>query len=423
MKRSLLGLLLTSLLACGVESATSREEINAPDRDERDPGGLQPPNGSSTPGGEPGSTPTPAAPLPADFDDSKLDPFFAEKMKAAKVPGMAAAVVKGGTVRWSHGYGLADIASTRPVTADTLFMLASVSKPVNATALLTLIADPARNLKLDDAIDPQLPFTVRNPRFPTVPITFRMLLTHTSSLIDGFDYGNETVPGDSPTPLSTWVQAYVRRSTNWSASRPGTRWSYSNSATALAGLLVERISGMNLQEYCTKAVFEPLAMKESSWFLKGLDPTHIALPYNEDTNGGFITNGHHGYPDYPDGQLRTSAPQLGRFVAMVLQKGELDGKRVLPAASAEEMQKVQLPNVDTAQALSLYYDSIDGTKVLGHNGADTGVSTDMWIDPAKNVGFVLLTNGTLYLDENPPQAEVDAMLEMNKKLLQLAHTL
>ncbi len=417
MKRSLLGLLLATLLACGVETATSTEEIRAPDRDEPAANAPRP-----APGGDE-TKKTPAEPLPPAFDDERLAPFFEEKMKAARVPGMAAAVVKGGTVRWSHGYGLADIASKRPVTSDTLFMLASVSKPVNATALLTLLADPTRNVKLDDPIDAHLPFSVRNPRFTSVPITFRMLLTHTSSLIDGADFGNETVLGDAAMPLATWVQNYVRRSANWSASRPGTSWSYSSSATALAGLLVERISGMNLQDYCKKAVFEPLSMNESSWFLKGLDPSHIALPYDDDESGGFFTKGHHGYPDYPDGQLRTSAPQLARFVAMLLQRGEVDGKRVLPQASADEMRRVQHPDISQEQALSLYWDSIDETKVLGHNGADTGVSTDMWLDPAKNVGFVLLTNGTLYLDDNPPESEIEAMYDMNRKLLELAHAL
>jgi CubicO group peptidase (beta-lactamase class C family) len=421
MQRSLLGVLIACLVACEAPAVTKADSINAPDRDSPSESGS--PKGDGRPPGDDGAPGPTVPPLPPDFDDAKLDPFFAEKMKAAKIPGMAVAVVKGASVRWSHGYGFADIQAKKPVTADTIFMLASVSKPVNATALLTLMADPARKLGLDDAIDAHVPFTVRSPRFPSVPITFRMLLTHTSSIIDGTNDDRRVVVGDSPIPLRTWVQGHLAQRANWSTSRPGTAYSYSNSATALAGLLVELISGMNLQDYCKKTVFEPLAMQESSWFLKGLDPSHVALPYDEDGASGFKTAGHHGYPDYPDGQLRTSAPQLGRFLAMIAQRGEYQGKRILPVASADEMRRVQFPNVEPSQALSLYYEDRDGTRVLGHNGADTGVSTDMWLDPKDNSGYVLLTNGTLYLDDNPPQAEVDAMSAMNGKLLSLAHAL
>jgi CubicO group peptidase (beta-lactamase class C family) len=156
-------------------------------------------------------------PSAAAEDASSTDPFFAAQMRAARVPGIAVALIGGGRIKWAKGYGLANIAEKRPVTPDTLFMIASTSKAVTAVALMQLIEDPARGLDLDQDVDANLPFTVRNPSFPDTPITYRMLLTHTSGLIDSQDgYWDIEEPtplhaGDSPIQLLDFQRGYVAR--------------------------------------------------------------------------------------------------------------------------------------------------------------------------------------------------------------------
>lgn len=378
--------------------------------------------------------PAPGAPVPASdagscapgplpvVDTTALDPFFAAQMKAANIPGLSVAVVGGGRIKWAKAYGFADLGEKKPVTTDTVFMVASVSKTITAVALMQLIEDPANGLSLDQDVNGKLPFVVRNPRFPNTPITYRMLLTHTSSLIDSDTYWTIAAPqplhqGDSPIALLDFARSYVARADSWSSAAPGTAHAYSNTGASLTGLLVETISGKNLQDYAKANIFDRLGMKESSFFLRGLDVAHIAMPYD---GTPLAPVGHYGYPDYPDGQLRTSAPQLARFLLMFAQKGEC-GQRVLKPETVETMEAVQMPSVDGLQALIWYYDTKAGTKVLGHRGGDAGVSTDMFFDPATGSGYVLLSNGST--NTSGTAAAQAAMDAMNEELLDLAKTL
>jgi CubicO group peptidase (beta-lactamase class C family) len=382
------------------------------------------PSTGTTP--QPGDPPTPAASCAAGpvgvIDTSALDPFFTAQMATAKVPGLSVAVVGGGRIKWAKSYGLANIAEQKPVTNDTIFMLASISKTVTAVALMQLLEDPARGLALDQDVNGKLPFSVRNPRFPSTPITYRMLLTHTASLIDSDGYWAVAMPdpltqGDSPIALLDFDRGYVAKADSWSSAKPGTVYAYSNTGASLTGLLVETISGMNLQDYSKKNIFDRLGMNESGWFLRNLDPSHIAMPYD---GTPLTAQGHYGYPDYPDGQLRTSAPQLARFLLMFAQRGEC-GQRVLQQATVDTMRTVQLPAVDSLQALIWYYDTKAGTEVLGHRGGDKGVSTDMFFDPKTGSGYVLLSNGST--NTSGSTAAEAAMTAMNEKLLQLSKDL
>ena len=138
-----------------------------------------------------------------------LDDYILNFMKDNKLPGVGVAIVKGGKLVLAKGYGYADIDKDIPYTANTIQEIASLSKPVTATALMKLWE---RGLfQLDEPIDSYLPFTVRNPNSPEVPITFRMLMNHTSSII-----GNDvnapplfaTAPGTAM-PLGVFLQNFL----------------------------------------------------------------------------------------------------------------------------------------------------------------------------------------------------------------------
>lgn len=422
-------LLLAVLQACSAPSVAKQDSKDrsstgdeVDDRgDDREATGDNT-DGTSTPAGPGAGAGCADGPL-ATVDTTAIDPFFTQHMKTAGVPGAAVAVIGGGRIKWAKGYGYANVAEKKPVTTDTLFMLASVSKAVTAAALMQLVEDKSRGLGLDQDINAKLPFTVRSPRFPSTPITYRMLLTHTASLIDSNTYWSIAMPtpltqGDHPTPLFDFEKSYVARSDSWSQARPGTAYSYSNTGAALIGLLVERISGKNLQDYTKANFFDRLGMKESSWFLRGLDASHIAVPYD---GAPLAPQGHYGYPDYPAGQLRTSVTQLSRFLLAFAQKGKCGSARILEEATVAEIGKPQIPSIEPSQGLIWYVDTKGGKNALGHNGGDVGVSTDMFFDPATGNGYVLLTNGSTNTSGSP--AAQNAMKAMNDELMRLSSTL
>lgn len=337
--------------------------------------------------------------------DQDLDRFIQDQMQRAHVPGLQACIVKHGTAVWAGAYGLADLERQVPVTKHTLFMLASVSKTVTGTALMQLV--DAGLLDLDDGVNRYLPAfaAVENPSHPAVPITFRELLAHSSSIQDNWDViEGYYVPGDSPVPLDRYLGNYLLPfGRNYDAGRnfypwaPGTQTRYSNIGFALVGGMVERVGGVPCDRWCEQHIFQPLGMQETAWFLRDLDPARVALPYefNHRTRR-YHTDGHYGYPDYPDGQLRSSALQLARFLVAHIQDGVFQGSRVLSRAAVLEMRRPQYPS-DPTQGLAFYHWDHEGEDRIGHSGGDTGASTEMWYRLSDGAGVIVLANGGAWL--------------------------
>src|SRR5207244_11914988 len=142
------------------------------------------------------------------------------------------------------------------VDDETVFMLASISKTVMAVAAMQAVE--AGLLSLDADVNDVCPFQVRTPSFPDIPITLRMLLTHSSSIRDNWTNINQTyVQGDSSTPLGDYLRAYLEPGGHWyderhnfSRVRPGSAYDYCNIAAALAGYLVETASGTAFDRWC-----------------------------------------------------------------------------------------------------------------------------------------------------------------------------
>ncbi|MCA9726937.1 MAG: serine hydrolase [Candidatus Eisenbacteria bacterium] len=321
----------------------------------------------------------------------ELDALILDNMQQNHIPGVAACAFWDGNVIWSGNYGYADVERGLAVTDSTLFMLASVSKTVTGTALMQLWE--SGGFGLDDDIAPYLPFEVHNPLYPTAPITFRMLLTHTSSIRDDrglFDV--VTVPGDSPIALAQFLQDYLTPgglyydpNENYTQSEPGSSHEYSSIGVALAGYLVEIIAGQDFASYCQESVLDRLGMEDTSWFLAPLDTTRIARPYRW-VSGSYLPYTHYGYPFYPAGQLRSTVSELARFL-MVFTGG---AEGVLEPETAQLMNTLHFP---PDQGLIWFRTSADGYEAWKHTGGHYGVSTYVLVLPSARSGMVILTNG------------------------------
>ncbi len=137
----------------------------------------------------------------------KRDDFILERMRTDHVPGLSAILVARDKIIWEKAYGWADVDQKIPMRVDTVQNIGSISKTITATAVMQLWEKG--RFGLDDDVGRYLSFTVRNPRFPDDPITFRQLLTHKSSIKDGPAYGQSYACGDPKIRLKEWIQGYL----------------------------------------------------------------------------------------------------------------------------------------------------------------------------------------------------------------------
>ena len=349
-----------------------------------------------TPGPAPEDDSVPPEPTPRDYPElTALDAVIEAELETSNVSGLSACITRGEDTLWCEGYGLADREENRPVTPRTPFMLASVSKTVTGVALMHLVE--TGELTLDDPVGDHLDFEVDHPTDSTA-ITARMLMTHTAGIADNWGaMGAVIVDGDSPIALGDFLADYLVPGGEWYSASDNfvqdgvlSARQYSNIGAALAGYLVEAVSGVPFSSYCETHIFEPLGMTDTGWHLADLDEDILAVPY--DWSGeDWEPIEHYGYPDYPDGALRTGAEQLASFMTMFANDGSRDGTRVLSQDSVAEMRTVHYPDLDSNQGLIWYSWALDGESVTGHNGADSGVSTEIGFRD-DGTGFVVLMN-------------------------------
>jgi CubicO group peptidase (beta-lactamase class C family) len=345
------------------------------------------------------SEPTPRTTV---LDSAGLDSVVSEIREQYYIPGLAACIVKDGRVAWKMNDGYANVGEEIEVADETIFMLASISKTFVGIAVMQLWEQGL--LGLEDDVNDYLPFTVTNPYFTAIPITPRMLLAHTSSIAYNASAWLPLITwgGDPTIPLGQYLQSYLEpgglryQNSNYNIHVPGNGAQYSNVGYALAGYLVEVISGQLFEDYCQEAIFGPLGMNETSWFLAGLDPDQVAMP-TQYSGGAFIPYGQFGFPVYPAGQLRTSSLQLARHLIAFMQLGQIDDTRILQSSSVQLMTTIQYPDVPPVfpgydWGLGWFRIPYGSEWLWGHTGGIFGVSTFMFYNPDGNYGVIELTN-------------------------------
>ncbi len=325
--------------------------------------------------------------------EKALDGKLKKELDSKRLTSIAYCVVKNDKILYSNALGFADKNNNRLATDATRYLIASISKTITAVALMQLVEQ--KLISLDDDINQFLPFSVRNPDYPNTKITYRMLLSHTSSIVDDFQENFEVdcYGKDCPMSLEQYFRAVFVSSGKYFSSKnfindkPGSTEEYSNLGFALVGYLVERISKTPFDIYCKNNIFNPLGMGKTEWRLSNTPISELAIPYSSDITNA---NPHYTFPDYPNGGLRTTVLDLSKFLRMVIQDGTLNNTQILSQSSMKTMKTRQFGSSE--QCLSFYYDTMGGRKVLGHNGGEKGVSTEMYYDPSTNIGVIVFNN-------------------------------
>ncbi|WP_243435898.1 beta-lactamase family protein [Acanthopleuribacter pedis] len=335
--------------------------------------------------------------------DGTLSADIQAAVTAGSLPGLAAAVVVDGKVAWQKGFGFADVAAQRPVTTQTPFLLASISKAITAVVFMKAVEQGF--LTLDDPLNEYLPFVLDNPAVSGETIRFSHLLTHTSGIIDNEAVTEQsyTYGADSPISLGSFLQDYLvaggahyDAEANFLDAAPGSLSDYSNIASALVGYGIARATQTDFAQFSQTTLFEPLNMNHTGWFLRDVGDKQPAIPYRVPAAGRFEALQHYGFPDYPNGQCRASVADLAVFLAMVMNGGEINGTRVLTGdsvAAMQEAQPVPIPADIEAQGLMWFTMRDYGRTLVGHDGGEEGADTFMFFDPAAGIGVITLVNG------------------------------
>lgn len=365
--------------------------------------------------------------------DEELDTYLSKKFKKMELVGMQTAYLKNGKLGWANSYGIKNVDTGELVDDKTLFMIASSSKPVTAAAIMRLVE--LDKIALDNDINDYLRFAIRNPSFPNKPITVRMLLSHVSSLKDNWDVLDPLYTtkegGDSPIKLKNFILDYFKsggqfydRNENFFQKQPGTYWEYSNMGYALLGLIIQEVSGKPFEQFMIENFFLPLGMDDSYWFLSGIPHENIARPHELSKKKAPNILPHYGYPDFPDGQLRTTVTDYARFLEVFLNDGKANGIQFLSAELVEEFLKVQFPSVHKHQAIAWNYDEMENfiyyrfmPRLPSHTGGDPGVASVVSFDPVTKTGAIIFVN-------SPPVGFLDGKnlyLDIMKRLFAAAY--
>ncbi len=313
--------------------------------------------------------------------DAAADAFVAAEMREQTIPGLAVAVVRGGKVVFAKGYGLANVELRTTATADTVFHLASVTKPFTAAAVLLLVEDG--KLALDDRVSRYLDSAPE----PWRDVTIRQLLAHTSGIKDHLNEMNvATCEGTNPAELVSHVG---RMPLNFP---PGTRSSYSNTGYLVLGMVVERVAGKPFDAFLAERVFAPLGMTRTR--RNSVDDIIADRASGYVLSGGALRNSPYLEPtlnDNADAGLVSSAADLARWGAA------LDGDAVLrPATRAAMWTPATLADGSaTDYGLGWQIGRVNGHRLVFHNGsrADTATFVGKYVDDGLTVVVLANRNG------------------------------
>jgi CubicO group peptidase (beta-lactamase class C family) len=314
------------------------------------------------------------------------DSAMTAAMARNHVPGGVLVVVRDTAVVLARGYGVADDRGTRVDPARTIFRVASVSKVFTATAAMRLVEQG--RIALDEDVNRRLRrFHV--PENSDPPVTLFHLLTHTA----GFDDRNiarKARGPDGAMPLG----AYLARRLPDRIQPPGRFLCYSNHGVALAGHLVEEVSGMPFARFMQDSLFAPLGMTRSSFAPRPVVPTDLAVGHDDSDPPRPVAY------DYvqtaPASMMTSTGSDVARFMIAHLHRGEYRGRRMLGAAAVEEMhlrqfaQHERLPGV----ALGFWERFQNGERALWHDGDGAGFASLLYLLPEQGTGFFLAFNGS-----------------------------
>lgn len=347
---------------------------------------------------DPAAAPPAAPQLTATDLTAWLDGFVPNALEAGKIAGAQVVVVKDGAVLVKKGYGVADVARRRPMDPDRILMrIGSTSKLLTWIAVLQQVE--AGRIDLNADVNRYLDFRIQ-PRANSRPITMNDLMTHRG----GFEEGLKDVLATDPARLKS-TERYLKENGRPLLFPAGKVPAYSNYGVALAGYIVQRVSGEPFESYVERHIFAPLGMRRSTF------RQPLAASWARDMSLGYRTSDAPSQPfelieTAPAGSASATGADMARFMIALLN----DGARLLRPETARLTRTPQIaapPGFDT-MAHGFFNEQRNGRTVIGHGGDTIVFHTDLSVLPDDGVGVFVSFNS---------RGENDAVYDTRERLL------
>jgi CubicO group peptidase (beta-lactamase class C family) len=324
-----------------------------------------------------------------------------------EIAGAVTAVVTLDRTLHLESTGHADLASNRLMTPDTLFWIASMTKPVTGVAIMMLQDDG--KLKLSDPVANYIPefAGLKSPSGQPANLTIIQILTHTSGL------GEASGPAaQSASTLADLVPVWLAAKMQF---EPGAQWKYCQSGINLAGRIVEVVSGLSFDAFIQRRLFDPLGMTDTTFYPTKAQRARLATAYAKHKDTGLVPvppRAGFGAPEHPpqgNGGLFSTPQDYARFCQLLLGQGTVGSQRLLSPAAVKSLASIHTGEIPTGffqteqwGKRGANYGWGVGTCILrtphpghgemlspgsyGHGGA---WGTQAWIDPVKGVAYLL----------------------------------
>ncbi len=347
--------------------------------------------------------------------------------------GMSVIAVHDSKIAYEGYFGLSNYSENIPVAERTLYRVASISKTVSSMAFMMLHEQGLADL--DDDISDILGYTIRNPHHPDIPITPRMLMSHTSTLNDGSTYaGFLGITYNNPSPPA--ISELILHGGNnyaadiWINATPGEHFRYCNLGYGLLGSVIEAITQTRFDQFVYQNILSPLEIDGGFNIHELNNPSNLAVLYRMDCGqwspqfdhfpqglpepvdySDYIP-GHNGLIFAPQGGLRISAKDLSKIMILLMNKGTYEGMQLLSESTVELMLEQQWQydgnngnnygNLFNAWGLGLHLITnqqdgdivIPGYSMKGHSGQAYGLISDMYFNNDPDFGIIFITNGS-----------------------------
>ncbi|MFX0102370.1 MAG: serine hydrolase domain-containing protein [Candidatus Hodarchaeota archaeon] len=332
------------------------------------------------------------------FKIEDLDRIVEDSFKNSHLPGLAVGVLKDGDLVYSKGFGKADIKNNVPVTADTLFRMASVTKLFTAVGLMQHWE--GKKFDLDDPVNQYLPKGKIVVKKGWPDVTFRHLFTHRSGIGELLKASDVFKPGFGTTVIGRKKSIPPLSSLHEKDIHPNVRadfkYAYSNIGFSVLGYLIEIFCGKSFRDYLVEKVLDPLGMVNSDFELCDKVEKHEAIGY-------LFRFGKHRVAKYykniikPAGSLYSSVNDMARFARMLLEKGTFEGKNLLEPETLDLMWTPQYWSHDALKeqasiGLCFHVYHVNGKKIVEHGGATSGHTTAFSLIPSENIAVIVLSN-------------------------------